>query len=189
MEENMITKKWCGFILIIILECIFIFSARNAYCDTRSTPPIFDGNDGFSGSTLHLEASFAEDCYPNDDLKLPKDPKSNKWKSFKSKKWTEMSERWHGRSRILMIDRYYFESSQDARLYPEIALWAFMGYPAAGAPVFPGWSQEIAEGNFWLYNDTLVFVKNNILVSVQVNSTVLGKDYLIKVAKNIERKL
>jgi hypothetical protein len=181
-------RRYIFIVLAIFILAGFMFSSQKAFCERRAATPIFDGNDG-SPSLLRLQTCYEDDYSADNKWDLLIDPKLEKSKKFKSKKWTAIVERWYGRNKgILIISRSYFGSPEDARLYPEISMFSFMDCPSGGAPPFPGWSHEIGDGNFWVYDEP-TFVKKNVLVTIGVNSRVLGRDYKMKIARIIEKRL
>ncbi len=178
-----------GCIVTVISESVFCheisssFPALLCYIGRDTTEkyatPVFDGNDGTT-SQLKLISCYSTEYYV-------KDQRESISEGFKSKKWACTGESWNGPRGIVYIRRWVFDFPGDALIMPEHALSSMLGRDSYNKK-FPGWSKGMGERYFWI-EKSLIFVKGRIVVAVGVNSTILGKDYVEKIARIMERKL
>jgi hypothetical protein len=184
-KNPMPTKKSTKTISLVLLSLILIMLNNKipANPEALSMQPILDEK---ADSTLHLQ-----NCEAQKDSTLDWDAfkryiaiKEPYAKKIKSKKMTTLIEDWSGDGKIVRIERYYFEYPQDALLFPETNF-------LTDVSGFPGWSTiaDIGDKTCWVAPFDVIFIKKNIVVRVFVNPFTLGKEYTLKLAKHIEKKL
>lgn len=110
-------------------------------------------------------------------------------KQWKTKRVKYATETWSSTERIIIIERWYFANHNDALLYPYMP-----NHEISGAIPFHGWSQPpdppwLGNASCWINNTILVFTKENVLVKINVQSSLRERAYTELIAKNILKKI
>jgi hypothetical protein len=170
----LILKTILCFIILLFIKTDILASS-----EINHPTPIFDGYAD-DGKKLNLMKC---DGYEITRDEASKNSSHNYAKHIKSRKWKKIEEVWVDYG-MITIERWYFEERDDAICYP------FCSNIADNLRFFkwPGTS-EVADKSFWSDCGVFFFAKDKVLVRINVNPPELGKDFTIKIAKNIEKKL
>jgi hypothetical protein len=180
--KNMEVKNMKKASLIIIItfmatcfSSVSMIKACSSY-DSRFIQPIFEGEKE--------SPIFLLDSKETRSMDVKKEP----IKGLRSKKILYAEECWVRKQDpggIVYVKRWYFQNAHDALLWPEIEDMRF-GFTFRE---WPPKKPEVGDKDLWMGENRVLFAKGKVIVRVEVNSKKLGKEFTIRVAKNIAQKL